>query len=72
MNGEAWHNLGRRFLARVVMPIGVAILLMFFLMVLKMLAGTPAAPAKPRDPALERRHDPPAQPRLGHDLTSRT
>jgi hypothetical protein len=69
MKRETWRKLWRRFLTRLVMPLAVAFLLMFFLLVLKMLAGTPTAAPKPRDPAIERRHQPPVQPEFDRSLT---
>jgi hypothetical protein len=65
MSRMALRNVLRGFLTRLVIPLAVTL---FFALVLKMLAGSPPTPAKPRKPA-QRNAEPPAGARLGHDLT---
>jgi hypothetical protein len=66
MKRIAWRKPLRGFLTRLVIPLAVTL---FFLLVLKMLAGTPPAPAKPQKPSSHRNAEPPARARLGRDFT---
>jgi hypothetical protein len=66
MRRIAWRKPLRGFLTRLVIPLAVTL---FFLLVLKMLAGTPPAPAEPATPSNRRNVEPPARARLGRDFT---
>jgi len=66
MRRIVWRSALRGFVTRLVIPLAVTL---FFLLVLKMLAGTPPAPAKPQKPAIRRNAEPPARARLGRDFT---
>jgi len=69
MKRDVWRRLWNGFLTRLVVPLAVVFLLFLVLELWSMRARAQAERSKPRKPAIERRHEQPAQPRLGRDFT---
>jgi hypothetical protein len=66
MQRQTWQNFAKGWLTRV----AILALLVFVLLVLKMLAGPPKAPVKPREPAIDRGQPVPMRPGPDPSLTN--